>query len=71
MRLNLGLYDFFYSDVKEKKIFLRKKLKEKHWKCVCVCLSVCLSVCVSVYPAFTAYISLTLGRILIKLAENV
>ena len=30
---------------------------------VCVCLSVC--------PAFTAYISLTMGRILIKLGENV
>ena len=35
--------------------------------CVCVCLSVCLSVC----PTFTAYISLTMGRILVKLDENV
>ena len=34
-------------------------------------LSVCLSVCVSVCPAFTAYIPLTIGRILIKLSENV
>ena len=39
--------------------------------CLCVRLSVCLSVCVSVCPAFTAYISLTVGRILIKLGENV
>ena len=31
--------------------------------CVCVCLSVC--------PAFTAYISLTIDQILIKLGENV
>ena len=32
---------------------------------------VCLSVCVSVGPAFTAYISLTMGWISIKLGENV
>ena len=31
--------------------------------CVCVCLSVC--------PAFTAYISVAMGWILIKLGENV
>ena len=31
----------------------------------------CLSDCVSVGPAFTAYTSLTFGRILIKLCENV
>ena len=30
-----------------------------------------LSLCVSVCPAFTAYISLTMGQILIKLGENV
>ena len=30
-----------------------------------------ISVCLSVCPAFTAYISLTMGRILIKLGENV
>ena len=36
-----------------------------------ICLSVCLCVCVCVCPAFTAYISLTMGRILIKLGENV
>ena len=35
-----------------------------------ICLSVCLSVCVSVCPAFTAYISVTMGWILIKLGEN-
>ena len=34
-------------------------------------LSVCLCVCVCVAPAFTAYISLTMGRILIKPGENV
>ena len=39
--------------------------------CETVCLPVCLFVCVSVCPAFTAYISLTMGRILIKLGENV
>ena len=32
---------------------------------------ICVSVCVSVCPAFTAYNSLTLYRILIKLSENV
>ena len=31
----------------------------------------CLSVCVCVCPAFKAYISLTMGRILIKVGENV
>ena len=31
----------------------------------------CLSVCMSVCPAFTVYISLTMGRILINLGENV
>ena len=36
-----------------------------------VCLSVCVSVCVSVCPAFTAYISVTMGWILIKLGGNV
>ena len=36
-----------------------------------VILSVCVYVCVSVCPAFTAYISLTMGRILIKFDENV
>ena len=36
-----------------------------------ICVSVCLSFCLSIGPAFTAYISLTLGRILIKLGENV
>ena len=30
-----------------------------------------MCVCVSVCPAITAYISLTMGRILIKLSENV
>ena len=30
-----------------------------------------MSVCVFVCPAFTAYVSLTMGRILIKLGENV
>ena len=30
-----------------------------------------LSVCLCVCPAFTAYISLTMGRIFIKLGENV
>ena len=39
--------------------------------CLCVCLSVCLSVCVSVCPAFTGYISVTMGWILIKLGGNV
>ena len=34
-------------------------------------LSVCVCVCVSVCPAFTAYISVTMGRILIKLGGNV
>ena len=34
---------------------------------VCVYLSVCVSVC----PAFTAYISVTMGWILIKLGGNV
>ena len=34
---------------------------------VCVYVCVCLCVC----PAFTAYILVTMGRILIKLAENV
>ena len=34
-------------------------------------LSVCLSVSLSVCPAFTAYISVTLGRILIKLGGTV
>ena len=34
-------------------------------------LSVCLSVCVSVCPAFTAYISVTMGWILIKFGVNV
>ena len=33
--------------------------------CVCVC------VCLSVRNAFTAYISFTMGRVLIKLDENV
>ena len=33
-------------------------------------LSVCVTVCLSVCPAFTAYISLTMGRILIKLNEK-
>ena len=32
---------------------------------------ICVSVCVSVCPTFTAYVSLTLGRILIRLGENV
>ena len=39
----------------------------KLYLCVCVSVSVCLSVC----PAFKAYISLNIGRILIKLGENV
>ena len=30
-----------------------------------------LAMCLSVCPAFTAYISLTMGQILIKLGENV
>ena len=34
-------------------------------------LSVCVCVCLSLCPAFTAYISLTVGRIFIKLGENV
>ena len=34
---------------------------------LCVCVCVCLCAC----PAFTAYISLTMGRILIKHGENV
>ena len=33
-------------------------------------LSVCVSVCLSVCPAFTAYISITMGWILIKLGGN-
>ena len=33
-------------------------------------LSVCVCVCLSVCSAFTAYISLTMGRILIKFGEN-
>ena len=37
----------------------------KLYLCVCVCL------CVSVCPAFTAYMSLTMGRSLIKLGDNV
>ena len=36
---------------------------------VCVCVRVCVCMCVS--PALTAYISLTMGWILIKLGENV
>ena len=36
-----------------------------------VCVSVCLTVCLCVCPAFTAYILLTIGRIVIKLGENV
>ena len=36
-----------------------------------VCVSVCVSVCLSVCPAFTAYISLTMSWILIKLDGNV
>ena len=34
-------------------------------------LSVCVSVCLCFCPAFTAYISVTMGWILIKLGENV
>ena len=34
-------------------------------------LSVCLCICVSVYSAFTAYISLIMDQVLIKLGENV
>ena len=37
---------------------------------LCVCVCVCVSVCLSV-PLFSADISLTTGRILIKLDENV
>ena len=33
--------------------------------CLCVCVSVCVSICLT----FTAYISLTIGQILIKLGE--
>ena len=36
-----------------------------------ICLSVCLSVCLSACLAFTAYISVTMGWILIKLGVNV
>ena len=36
-----------------------------------ICVSVCVSACVFVCPAFTAYISLTMGRTLIKIGENV
>ena len=39
--------------------------------CVSVCVSVCLSVCLCVCPAFTAYISLTMSRMLINLGESV
>ena len=34
---------------------------------MCVHVSVCVCVC----PAFTAYISLSMGQILIKIGENV
>ena len=36
---------------------------------MCLCVSVC--VCLCACPAFTAYISLSMDRILIKLGENV
>ena len=39
--------------------------------CLCVCVCVCVSVCLSVCPAFTAYVLLTMGRILIKFYETV
>ena len=42
---------------------LNVSINSKGFCFVCVCLSVC--------PAFTAYISLTVGWILIKLSENV
>ena len=36
-----------------------------------LCVSICLSVCVCVCPAFAAYVSRTMDRVLIKLNENV
>ena len=39
--------------------------------CVYIYMCVCVCVCVSVCHTFTAYISLTMGRILIKIGENV
>ena len=42
-------------------------LQQTVYVCVCVCVCVCLSVC----PAFTAYTSLPIGWILVKLRENV
>ena len=39
--------------------------------CVCMCVCVCGWVRLSVYSPLKAYILLTMGRILIKLGENV